>query len=54
MSCVVCESPTKLFFKSEKDLCINSDSMIRNEGVCIYKCTSCHHMQKQVDEKIHE
>ena len=51
MSCMVCGNPTKLFFKSEKDICITSNSNIRNEGVCIYKCTSCQHMQKQVDEK---
>lgn len=51
MICVICGKQTKLFFQSEKDLCISSDSKIRNEGIRIYQCISCHHIQKLVDEK---
>lgn len=50
MNCLVCKSPVSLCFKSEKNISINSNSTIQKEGICIYKCSSCQHLQKRVDK----
>ena len=51
MNCLMCRKPTKIFFKVEKNLCVTSNSIIKNKGIALYKCVSCQHIQKQLTEE---